>query len=366
MELKELLEFSRNNRASDLHLAPNHPPTIRVDGDIKPLRVPELSPEQVCELIYSTMDTKQRAEFEENLELDYAIEANEDRFRVNAFNTLHGVAAAFRRIPTNVKTLHEIGAPKVIKNLATLHKGLILVTGPTGSGKSTTLAAIIDYINNNFPKHILTIEDPIEFIHKSNRSLINQRQLGANTKSFSQALKSAMREDPDVILVGELRDIETINLALTAAETGHLVLATLHTSSAAKTIDRIIDVFPPNDKAIARSMISGSLQAVITQTLVKRCDKEGRIAAYEILIATSAVRNMIRDNKVAQIYSLQQVGKNKGMITMRDTIYGLMDQGIISSNEAQKALSAKDDTEDIGSASVNTNVNMKSESDDQF
>lgn len=339
MNINELLAFTKKNKASDLHLASNHPPTLRINGDITPLRVAPITPDQMLSIIYSIMTEKQRSEYEENLELDFAIHFDETcRFRVNAFNTINGPCAVFREIPNRIMTLEELGLPKVIRNLCYLKKGLILVTGPTGSGKSTTLAAIVDYINTYKSEHILTIEDPVEFVHKSKKSLVNQREIGANTQSFTRALKSALREDPDIILVGELRDLETISLALTAAETGHLVLATLHTSSAAKTIDRLIDVFPENDKPMARTMLGGSLEAVVSQILIKKTDGTGRVAAHEILIATPAARNLIRDNKIPQLTSIMQVGSKIGMQTMKDTIFRLLEENVIDKEGARPAL----------------------------
>lgn len=339
MDINELLAFTKKNKASDLHLISNHPPTLRVNGDIVPLRVSALSSDEVLAMLYSIMTEKQRVEYEENLEIDFAVHfGNEGRFRVNAFNTINGAAAVLRDIPTKVMSIEELKLPRILEKLAQTSKGLILVTGPTGSGKSTTLAAMVNQINQNMSKHILTVEDPIEFVHKSHRSVVNQREVGTHTRSFTRALKSALREDPDVILVGELRDLETISLALTAAETGHLVLGTLHTSSASKTIDRIIDVFPEGDKAMARTMIAGSLEAVVTQLLVKTSDGTGRAAVHEILLANSAVRNLIRDSKIPQIYSIMQVSSRQGMKVMKDSVYELLDEGIITAEEAKFAL----------------------------
>ena len=295
------------------------------------------------------MTEYQRAEYERDMETDFAISFGDQmRFRVNAFNTLNGPAAVLRTIPNKIQGLETVGAPDILKKLCGLHKGLILVTGPTGSGKSTTLAAMIDYINNNSPKHIITIEDPVEFIHVSKKSLINQREVGKNTKSFAKALRSALREDPDVVLVGELRDMETIQLALTAAETGHLVMGTLHTNSAPKTIDRIIDVFPAGDKEMIRAMLSISLEAVITQTLLKRRDA-GRVAAHEIMLGTPAMRNLIREGRIAQLYSMIQTGSKMGMVTMKDSVYKLLSEGIISEEVARAALasSTSDENEDL-------------------
>ncbi len=346
MDITELLLHTNKNNASDLHLSPESPPLMRINGDIMPLNTSALTSEGIKNILYSVMTESQRAEFEKELELDFAIQFGEDlRFRVNAFNTLTGPAAAFRSIPTKILTLEQLGTPAIVRKLASVHKGLILVTGPTGSGKSTTLAAMIDYINSNYPKHILTIEDPVEFVHQSKQSLVNQRELGGNTKSFARALKSALREDPDVILVGELRDLETIELALSAAETGHLVMGTLHTNSAAKTIDRIVDVFPAGDKSLIMSMLSTSIEGIIAQSLIKTQDGKGRVAALEILIGTPAIRNLIREGKMPQIYSLLQIGSKVGMQTMKDSVYRLLERGIISMDSAKSALNIKEDDE---------------------
>ncbi len=339
MEITELLLHAKKNRASDLHFSPGHPPILRLFGDIVTLKMTPLTAEDVKKILYSIMNDHQRATYEREMELDFAIQFGEElRFRVNAFTTVKGPAIALRDIPTKVHTLDELGMPKILKKFASLNKGLVLVTGPTGSGKSVTLAAMIDYINFNMKKHILTIEDPIEIMHHPKRCLINQRELGSNTKSFARALRSSLREDPDVILVGELRDLETIQLALTAAETGHLVMATLHTSSAAKTIDRILDVFPPQDKGLIMSMLSTSLEGVISQTLIKTRDGQGRVAALEVMLGTPAIRNLIREGKLPQVYSLMQVGSRLGMRTMKDSVYSLMEKGVISSDAAKQAL----------------------------
>jgi twitching motility protein PilT len=350
VDITELLTFTQKQSASDLHLSSGQPPILRVDGDIAPLRVAALSAEEVTTMLHSVMNEKQRSDYELNLEIDFAMRFGDNcRFRVNAFYTVNGPAAVFRLIPNEVVTLRSLKMPDILTKLTYLQRGIILVTGPTGSGKSTTLAAMVNHINESMPRHIITVEDPIEFIHTSKRALINQRELGSHTLSFARALKSALREDPDVILVGELRDLETIKLALTAAETGHLVMGTLHTSSAAKTIDRIIDVFPPHDKEMVRSMLAGSIEAIISQALLKRAEGAGRVAAYEILLATPAVRNLVRENKIAQIQSLIQVGSKKGMITMRDCIYGLLEKGLISNEMAKMTIAtlmAESDTGD--------------------
>jgi twitching motility protein PilT len=339
MEITDLLVATHKNKASDLHISTKNPPLMRVNGDMLPLDMPSLSAEEVKRMIYSIMTDQQRSDYERDLELDFSISfASDMRFRVNCYNTIYGAAAVFRSIPTKILSLEALGTPEVLKRLCHLHKGLILVTGPTGSGKSTTLAAMIDYINNNFNKHILTIEDPVEFVHTPKRSLINQREVGGSTRSFAKALKSALREDPDVILVGELRDLETIQLAMTAAETGHLVMGTLHTSSAAKTIDRIIDVFPSDDKEMVRAMLSVSLEAVIAQTLVKRADGRGRIAAHEIMLGSPAVRNLIREAKIPQITSMIQMGSKLGMTLMRDSLNRLYENGEISADTLREML----------------------------
>ena len=335
MDITELLAFSAKQNASDLHLSAGLPPMIRVDGDIRRLNVPAMDNKEVRALIYDIMGDRQRRDYEEHLEVDFSFEVpGVARFRVNAFNHSRGAGAVFRTIPSEVLTMEALGLGEVFERLAMLPRGLVLVTGPTGSGKSTTLAAMVDYVNNHRYEHILTIEDPVEFVHTSKRCLINQREVHRDTHSFADALRSALREDPDVILVGELRDLETIRLALTAAETGHLVFGTLHTTSAAKTIDRIVDVFPGEEKSMVRSMLSESLQAVVSQTLLKR-QGGGRVAAHEILIATSAVRNLIREDKVAQIYSAMQTSGGLGMQTLDASLKQLAQAGLISQDDAQ-------------------------------
>ncbi len=335
MDIAELLAFSVKNNASDLHLSAGLPPMIRVDGDIRRINVPPLEHKEVHALVYDIMNDKQRRDYEEHLETDFSFELpGIARFRVNAFHQDRGAAAVFRTIPSKVLTLEDLGCPPFFREVTQKPRGLILVTGPTGSGKSTTLAAMIDYINSNNYAHILTIEDPIEFVHQSKKSLINQREVHRDTLGFNEALRSALREDPDVILVGEMRDLETIRLALTAAETGHLVFGTLHTSSAAKTIDRIIDVFPAAEKAMIRSMLSESLQAVIAQTLLKKIGG-GRTAAWEIMVGTPAIRNLIREDKVAQMYSAIQTGRKDGMQTLDQHLQELVDKGIISRQTAR-------------------------------
>jgi len=329
MDITELLAFSAKQGASDLHLSAGLPPMIRVDGDVRRINVPPLDHSEVHNLIYDIMNDKQRKDFEEFLETDFSFEVpGVARFRVNAFNQNRGAGAVFRTIPSKVLSMDDLGMGQVFRDVSLLPRGLVLVTGPTGSGKSTTLAAMIDYINDNRYDHILTIEDPIEFVHESKRCLVNQREVHRDTLGFSEALRSALREDPDIILVGEMRDLETIRLALTAAETGHLVFGTLHTTSAAKTIDRIIDVFPAAEKAMVRSMLSESLQAVISQTLMKR-RSGGRVAAHEIMRGTSAIRNLIREDKVAQMYSVIQTGQSMGMQTMDQSLQALVERSLL-------------------------------------
>ncbi|HEC59817.1 MAG TPA: type IV pilus twitching motility protein PilT [Methylophaga sp.] len=334
MDITELLTFSAKNNASDLHISAGEPPMIRVDGDIRRINVPELDNTEVRTMVYDIMNDKQRKDFEEFLEADFSFEIpGLARFRVNAFNQNRGVAAVFRTIPSKVLTLEELGAPDIFKTIADNPRGIVLVTGPTGSGKSTTLAAMVDYKNDKSNEHILTIEDPIEFVHKSKKCLVNQREVHRDTLGFSEALRSALREDPDIILVGELRDLETIELALTAAETGHLVFGTLHTSSAAKTIDRIIDVFPAAEKSMVRSMLSESLRAVISQTLLKKIGG-GRVAAHEIMIGTAAIRNLIREDKVPQMYSAIQTGGAVGMQTLDQCLQDLVRRQKITKSDA--------------------------------
>jgi len=342
MDIAELLAFSVKHEASDLHLSSGLPPMIRVDGDIRRINVPALEHKTVHELVYDIMNDKQRKDYEEFLETDFSFEIpGLARFRVNAFNQDRGAAAVFRTIPSKVLSLDDLGCPDTFRNIVNVPRGLVLVTGPTGSGKSTTLAAMIDYKNDNDYSHILTIEDPIEFVHISKKSLLNQREVHRDTLGFAEALRSALREDPDVILVGELRDLETIRLALTAAETGHLVFGTLHTTSAAKTIDRIIDVFPGGEKGMVRSMLSESLRAVIAQTLLKKIGG-GRTAAWEIMVGTPAIRNLIREDKVAQMYSAIQTGQAHGMQTLDQHLQELLKKGMISRADAQAKAANKD------------------------
>ncbi len=336
MDITQLLAFSVKNKASDLHLSAGLPPMLRVNGDVKKINLPVMEHKEVHSLIYDIMSDTQRKRFEDDLECDFSFEVSGlARFRVNAFNQKRGAAAVFRTIPSTVLTLEQLNAPRIFGELALKPRGLVLVTGPTGSGKSTTLAAMVDHLNDNQFSHILTIEDPIEFVHESKKALINQREVGVMTHSFSAALRSALREDPDAILVGEMRDLETIRLAMTAAETGHLVFATLHTSSAAKTIDRVIDVFPAEEKEMVRAMLSESLQAVISQTLCKTKDGTGRVAAHEIMLGTPAIRNLIREAKVAQMYSAIQTGNSVGMQTLDQNLTELVRRNMISVGEAR-------------------------------
>ena len=343
MDITELLAFSVKNQSSDLHLSAGLPPMIRVNGDVRKINLPPLEHKEVHALVYDIMNDRQRKQYEESLECDFAFSIpNLARFRVNAFNQERGAAAVFRTIPSKILTLDALNCPQIFREIIDQPRGIILVTGPTGSGKSTTLAAMIDHINENTYAHILTVEDPIEFVHMSKRCLINQREVFRDTLSFNNALRSALREDPDVILVGELRDLETIRLALTAAETGHLVFGTLHTSSASKTIDRIIDVFPAAEKEMVRSMLSESLRAVISQALIKTKDESGRIAAHEIMIGTPAIRNLIRENKIAQMYSTIQTGQNHGMQTLDQCLSELVRRNVISTIEARSYAQNKD------------------------
>ncbi len=342
MDIAELLAFSVKNKASDLHLSAGLPPMIRVDGDMRRINVPPLEHRSVHALVYDIMNDKQRKDYEEFLETDFSFEIpGVARFRVNAYNQKRGAAAVFRTIPSKVLSLEDLNAPSIFKDIVEVARGMVLVTGPTGSGKSTTLAAMVDYLNDSKYEHILTIEDPIEFVHISKKCLINQREVHKDTLGFSEALRSALRQDPDIILVGEMRDLETIRLALTAAETGHLVFGTLHTSSAAKTIDRIVDVFPAAEKTMVRSMLSESLRSVISQTLLKKISG-GRIAAHEIMIGTPAIRNLIREDKVAQMYSSIQTGQAHGMQTLDQNLSELVKKGQITKADARMKAQNKD------------------------
>ncbi len=336
MDITELLAFSAKQGASDLHLSAGLPPMIRVDGDVRRINLPPMEHKQVHDLIYEIMNDKQRKDYEEFLETDFSFEVpGVARFRVNAFNHNRGAGGVFRTIPSKVLSMDDLGMGQIFRDLAMIPRGLVLVTGPTGSGKSTTLAAMVDYINDNKYEHILTVEDPIEFVHESKKCLVNQREVHRDTLGFNEALRSALREDPDIILVGELRDLETIKLALEAAETGHMVFGTLHTQSAAKTIDRIIDVFPAAEKSMVRSMLSESLQAVISQTLLER-QGGGRVAAHEIMRGTPAIRNLIREDKVAQMYSAIQTGGSIGMQTLDQCLEHLLEQRVITREAAKE------------------------------
>ena len=336
MDITQLLAFSVKNKASDLHLSAGLPPMIRVHGDVRRINVDALDHKAVHDMVYDIMNDSQRKHYEESLECDFSFEIQGlARFRVNAYNQNRGAGAVFRTIPSKILTLEQLNCPPIFAELSLRPRGLVLVTGPTGSGKSTTLAAMVNHRNENEFGHILTVEDPIEFVHESKKCLMNQREVGPHTLSFSNALRSALREDPDAILVGELRDLETIRLALTAAETGHLVFGTLHTSSAAKTVDRVVDVFPAAEKDMVRAMLSESLVAVISQTLCKTKDGSGRVAAHEIMLGTAAIRNLIRENKVAQMYSSIQTGNNQGMQTLDQNLTDLVRRNVIAASEAR-------------------------------
>lgn len=335
MDVTALLTFASQAGASDVHLSSGEPPMIRLHGEMKRLDHPALSREKVHDMIYDIMNDGQRKSFEERLELDFSFDMGAiGRFRVNVFMQQRGEGVVFRTIPSKILSVEQLGLPQILKKMTDKEKGLILVTGPTGSGKSTTLAAMVDYLNDTFEGHIITIEDPIEFTHRSKKCLVNQRELGAHTYSFANALRAVLREDPDIILVGEMRDLETIQLAITAAETGHLVFGTLHSPSAPGTVDRVIDVFPAEQQAQIRAQFADAIEAVVTQTLCKK-KGGGRVAALEILVATTAVRNLIREGKNHQIPSAMQVGQKDGMQTMDMALIELANKGLITREEAQ-------------------------------
>lgn len=342
MDITQLLQFATQQDASDLHISAGEPPMVRVHGSMKKIKIPALTAEQTHAMVYDIMGDSQRKHFEEFSDIDFSMALGDvARFRVNVFRQQRGVGAVFRKIPTKIMSFEELALPPILSSLCKREKGLILVTGPTGSGKSTTLAAMIDQLNETKEGHILTIEDPIEFVHRAKKSLINQREVGPHTKSFANALRAALREDPDIILVGEMRDLETIQLALTAAETGHLVFGTLHTSSAPKTVDRIIDVFPANQQAQVRAMFAESIQAVVTQTLCKKIGG-GRVASLEILLGTPAVRNLIREGKIHQIPSVMQTSQGVGMQTMEMHLRELVDKNLITKESAIEKTSNPD------------------------
>lgn len=337
MEILKYLSLAIKLKASDLHISPRLKPSLRIDGELIPIEdAPVLDADMTQKIAAEIMDKKQYEVFENTLEFDFAYLVNGvGGFRVNAYHEIYGIAIAFRAIPSEIPTLDELELPAVFKDLLDLPNGLILITGPTGSGKSTTLAAMIDYINKNYARHIITIEDPIEFIHESKKARINQRQLHRDTRSFSSALRAALREDPDVILLGEMRDLETIRLALTAAETGHLVMATLHTSSAPRSISRMVDVFNPVEKDIIRNMLSESIRAVITQTLLKKTTG-GRVPAFEIMLGVPAIRNLIRENQIAQMYTTIQTGSKQGMCTLDQYLQLLINKQLITNSVAHE------------------------------
>ncbi len=342
MDIGELLAFGVKNGSSDLHLSAGEPPMIRVDGDMRRINVPIMDHKDVHDMVYDIMNDKQRKDYEEFLECDFSFEVpGLARFRVNAFNQNRGSGAVFRTIPSEILSLEQLNAPKIFEQISDYPRGVVLVTGPTGSGKSTTLAGMVNHKNETEYGHILTVEDPIEFVHQSKKCLINQREVHRDTLGFNEALRSALREDPDVILVGEMRDLETIRLALSAAETGHLVFGTLHTSSAAKTIDRVVDVFPAEEKDMVRAMLSESLKAVISQTLLKK-QGGGRVAAHEIMIGTPAIRNLIRENKIAQMYSAIQTGQQFGMQTLDQNLQQLVQKNVVTRQEAMSKAANKD------------------------
>jgi twitching motility protein PilT len=339
MDVSELLIFAFKEGASDLHISAGEPPIVRIHGDMRKLESPPLPKDEVRRMLYDILNDQQRKTFEESLDMDFSFSLGEyGRFRVNLFFHNRGMGAVFRTIPTKIYSFEQLGLPRVCREVCRKDRGLVLVTGPTGSGKSTTLAAMIDLINNENKGHIITIEDPIEFVHESKNCLISQREVGPHTHSFANALRSALREDPDIILVGEMRDLETISLALTAAETGHLVFATLHTSSAPKTIDRVIDVFPAAQQGQIRTMLAESIQAVFSQVLLKRKGGKGRILAIECMIGTPAVKNLIREGKISQIPSMLQTGQKFGMQTLEMALKDLLAKNLVDPDEIEGLL----------------------------
>ena len=334
MDISELLVFVHKEGGSDLHISAGEPPMLRIHGEMKRIEVPPLSREELHVMLYDVLNDHQRKKFEETNELDFSLELKGiARFRVNAFRQQRGEGVVFRVIPSKILSLEQLGLPKSLREVCMNERGLVLVTGPTGSGKSTTLAAMIDILNGSLKGHIITVEDPIEFVHDSKKCLINQREVGAHTHSFANALRAALREDPDIILVGEMRDLETISLALTAAETGHLVFSTLHTSGAPKTVDRVIDVFPAGQQAQIRAQFAESIQAIVSQVLLKRKDGRGLVPALEVMIGTPAVRNLIRESKVAQLPSAIQTGQKFGMISLDQSLKELVSRNIVEKEQ---------------------------------
>jgi len=366
MDLNTLLNYVKEHNASDLILSPNLPPIVRIHGDMHKLHMRELTKEEVTNIILALMTERQKIKFEDEMDIDFSVESNKQRFRANAFVTSSGPTIAMRSISDRIRSLQELMVPNIIEKFTKLKRGLIIITGPTGSGKSTTLASMIDHINKEFNKHIITIEDPIEYKFTSNKCIINQREIGTHSLSFSRALKGALRENPDIIMIGELRDLESIQLALTAAETGHLVFCTLHTSSAAKTIDRIIDVFPTGDKPMIRTMLATSLEGIISQTLLINQNQNDRVAAYEVLIANPAIRNLIRENKLHQISTMMQIGVKQGMILMEQSIKSLYEKSIISEEIAREYLTQLQEKEEKKPENGEANKSTATFEDNEF
>lgn len=339
MDITQLLAFCHESDASDLHLSAGSPPVLRIYGGLKRVKTEALSSEEIKKIIYPVMSEHHQKQFEQEKELDFAVTyAKDTRFRVNLFRNRGGISAVFRLIPNKIPSFAELDLPPIFEKLSSLPKGLVLLTGPSGSGKSTTLAAMVNYINDHFNKHIITIEDPVEFIHQSNKSLINHREIGHDTHSYAQALKGALRQDPNVILVGEMRDYETISLALTAAETGHLVFSTLHAASPENAISRIIDVFPAQDKEMVRTMLANSLEGIVSQILIKRKDGKGRISAFETLIGNLAIKNMIKENRLSHIRSVIETGSKHGMMTMQNSVQSLIDHGLVVEEDVASSM----------------------------